>query len=125
MFMFLLCVMSSPAPPALEEGVSGNQSDSESDLDEVVPDTAQPVPVGEKALTDSSPVGGEVTPEHNSPRTVNTQSVRSQHPSEGEGAGSLADPRIRHRLTWSERKEGERRSMRVTLRQQLQLNQSL
>ena len=44
-------VMSSPAPPALEEGVSGKQSDSESEVEESVPDTGQPVPVGEKAVT--------------------------------------------------------------------------
>ena len=45
-------VMSSPAPLALEEGVSGDQSESDSDVEESVPDTGQPLPVGEKALTD-------------------------------------------------------------------------
>ena len=88
--------MSSPAPPALEEGVSGDQSDS--DLDESVADTGQPVPVGEKALTGSSPAGGELTPELISPRRDNTQSVGSQHSSEGENAGSFADPRMHHTL---------------------------
>ena len=46
-----MAVMSSSAPPALEESVSGNQSDSESEVEAAVPDTGQPVPVGEKVLT--------------------------------------------------------------------------
>ena len=80
--------MSSPAPPVLGEGVSGDQSESDSDIDGSVPDTDQPVPVGEKALTGSSPAGGELPPELISSRTDNPQSVGSQRSSELESTDS-------------------------------------
>ena len=121
----MLFVMSSPAPPSLEKGVPGDQSESDSDEDESVPDTAQPVPVGEKALTGSSPAGGELPPELISPRTDNTQSVGSQHSSEGEGTRLLADPRICRRLKRVEQMEGERKSARLALRQKHHLDPSL
>ena len=74
--------MSSPAHPGLEEGVSGDQSESDTEVEESVSETGQPVPVGEKALTGSSPAGSEPSPELISPRKNNTQSVESQYSGE-------------------------------------------
>ena len=59
-----------------------------------MPDTPQPIPVGEEALTDSAP---EVAPGQ-----IILKSVGNPHSSEGEGAESLADPRIHRRLKWAE-----------------------
>ena len=73
----------------------GDQSDSDSDVDDSLPDTPQPIPVGEEALTDSAPAGAEVAPGPISPRADNTQSVGSPHSSKGEGATLLANPRVR------------------------------
>ncbi|XP_062978581.1 zinc finger protein 436-like isoform X4 [Elgaria multicarinata webbii] len=56
-------VMSSPSPPGLEEGVPGDQSESDSEVEESAPDTGQAIPLGEKALTGSSPAGSEPAPE--------------------------------------------------------------
>ena len=105
-----ITVVSGPVPPALAEGVSGDQSGSDSDVVESVPDTPQPISVGEEALTDSAPA----------PRADNTQSVGSPHSSKGEGATLLADPHVRHRQKWAEQK-GEWSSTRLKVLQRVQL----
>ena len=104
--------MSSPAPPGLEESVSGDQSESDSEVEESAPETGL-YQWGRKLSQALHQLG--VNPlQHLSPQG---QSIHGQWETNilPKGRTRLADPRVRCRLKRVELKEGERQTARLAI----------